>query len=88
MLDRFYPYLNNDFTSKVNKKTLVAVTQGMADKKVFLKNLECAKEALNMLGFPVTEVVIEGNGNVPGAHAKNGELIKELEKAGSALASA
>ena len=88
VLDRFFPYLNNDFTSKVNKKTLVAVTQNKADKKAFVKNLESSKEALTMLGFPVTNMIIEGNGNAPGVHAKNNALIKELEKAGSELATA
>lgn len=88
VIDRLYPYLNNDFTAKVNKKTLVAVTQGMTDNKLFAKNLEFAIKALTMLGFPVKEVIIEGNGNVPGTHAKNEELIKKLEKAGLELASA
>lgn len=88
VVDRLYPYLNADFSAKVNKKTLVVVTQGMADKDVFVKNLEPVKTALGMLGFPVKQMIIAGNGNVPGEHAKNTGLLEELAKAGSELASA
>jgi multimeric flavodoxin WrbA len=87
-VDRLFPYLNMDFTTKVNKKTLIVVTQGAADKNAFIKNLGATKEALTMLGFPVDKIIIEGNGNIPGIHAKNEDLIKELEKAGSELVSA
>jgi multimeric flavodoxin WrbA len=88
VMDRLYPYLNPDFTSKVNKKTLLLATQGMADSNMFAKNVDVTKDALGMLGFPVKEVIIAGSGNVPGAHAKNADLLKKLEKAGGELVKA
>ena len=87
VVERLYPYLNADSTSKVNKKSVLAITQGLADKNAFTKNLEFAKDVLTILGFPVNKVIIEGNGNVPGIHSKNEELIRELERAGAELVS-
>jgi multimeric flavodoxin WrbA len=88
VVDRLFPYLNKDFTSKINKKTLLVVTQGTADKNAFSENIKSSKDALTLLGFSVKKVIVEGNGNAPGAHAKNSELMLMLEKSGAELVSA
>jgi multimeric flavodoxin WrbA len=84
-VDRLFPYLGSDYKAKVNKKTVLVVAQGQADTSVFVKNLDWAKNSLGFLGFPVIKMIIEGNGNEPGAFSKRNDLIKTAESAGAEL---
>jgi len=84
-IDRLFPYIGSDYKAKVNKKTLVVAAQANTDKTAFVKNLTWAKECLGFLGFPVTKLIIGGNGNEAGSFAKNSALMKEVESAGSEL---
>ncbi|OHD08799.1 MAG: hypothetical protein A2Y41_10660 [Spirochaetes bacterium GWB1_36_13] len=61
-IDRLFPYLKPDFTSKVNKETLFIYSQGNPDLQAHRKWIESNQEALKLLGFPVKEILIAGSG--------------------------
>ena len=85
-IDRLFPYIGSDYKAKVNKKTVLVAAQANADITAFAKNLAWAKDCLGFLGFPVTKLIIGGNGNEAGSFTKNAGLLKEAETAGSELA--
>jgi multimeric flavodoxin WrbA len=52
-MDRLYPYLNPDFTAKVNKKTVLCIAQGKPDKTIWQATIDSTTTVFNLLGFKV-----------------------------------
>lgn len=84
-MDRLYPYLKTDMTPKVKKPTVLCISQGQADTNMFKANIDWAVSALGFLGFPVSEVIINGNGKIPGSIAQQKDLLARAETVGEKL---
>lgn len=52
-VDRLYPYLNPDFTSKIKKRAVLVTLQGNPDTTTFAPYIENTKRMLGVLGFNV-----------------------------------
>ncbi|MHB8127219.1 MAG: flavodoxin family protein [Desulfitobacteriaceae bacterium] len=85
-VDRLFPFLNMDFSSKISKKGLMVVTQGNPEINSFRKNIESLNSALGMLGIKIEDTIYAGNGNVKGAIAANKSLMSSAKQAGAKLA--
>jgi len=84
-IDRLYPYLNLDFTSKVHKNTALVITQGQPDKEAFKPNFEWTKNSLGFLGFPVKEILIEGGNRDKKDAASNHDALERAMALGMNL---
>jgi len=86
-IDRLFPYLKADYTPRAKRRTVLCISQGQADKAAFKANIDWATNVLGFLGFPVSDVIVEGNGNEPGAFSKRKELLSHAESVGKELVS-
>lgn len=59
-MDRLFPFLNPDYTAKVNKPTVLVFSQGNIDVSAFKNYFDHISASYKMLGFPVKEVIVEG----------------------------
>ncbi len=84
-IDRLYPYLKPDYTSKVNIPTLLAITQGQPAPDTFKTSLENAAGVLNFLGFKVKDVIVEGGCYAKDDLAKRDTAIQKAILTGQAL---
>jgi multimeric flavodoxin WrbA len=85
LIDRLYPFLNPDFTSKVNKKSLMIVTQGSNKEDEFRPGVASITSALGFLGFKVGETIIKGGLYEKGAVTKDEPLMAKVKEAGGKL---
>lgn len=58
-IDRLYPYLNPDFSSKIKKRAVLVTLQGNPDTSLFAPYLETTKRILGVLGFHVETTLSE-----------------------------
>jgi multimeric flavodoxin WrbA len=84
-LDRLLPYLNPDYTSKLNKKSILVYTQGNADQNAFTPYLDAVKTGLNLLGLAVQDTIHDGGNYDKGSAAAKTELMQRAKKAGEQL---
>ena len=84
-IDRLFIYLNLDYTSKIKKDTVLAITQGNADIQAFKHYLKSTVDALNLIGFPLKSVLIAGNGLEKDAVAKDVEVMARAKETGKHL---
>ena len=84
-IDRLYPYLNSDFTSKVQKPTLFIVTQGNPNMQEFATAMQITANVLGVLGFPVQETLTVAAGMGKGAVAEKIEECARVYQAGAQL---
>ncbi|MCE1247605.1 MAG: flavodoxin family protein [Firmicutes bacterium] len=85
LIDRLYPFLNPDFTSKINKKGIMIATQGSSNFDEFKPAVATMTKVLGILGFKIQETIIEGNLYEKGAVAKNEKLMEQVKQAGAGL---
>lgn len=84
-IDRLYPYLNLDFTSKVHKPTLFIVTQGNPNPQEFATALQITANVLGVLGFPVQTTVTIVAGMGLGVVAEKTSACARAREAGAQL---
>lgn len=87
-IDRLYPYMNDDFSAKVNKETVLVVTQGTPEPKAFNAYLDQTAGALKLLGFPVVDTLVEGGLYMPGDIEKREAVLANARLVGKKLAKA
>lgn len=85
-IDRLYCYMNNDYTSKLNKPALLVITQGQKSPDTFKPSLDTASGVLTFLGLKIQEVVVEGFCYAPDDLSKRAEVVDRAKKAGKSLA--
>ncbi|MBI5576962.1 MAG: flavodoxin family protein [Deltaproteobacteria bacterium] len=85
-MDRLYRYLNNDFTSRVRKETVLVFAQGDPGLEAFRPYFDHVSNAYSLLGFPVVATVVGGGTNEAGGIAKDSETMGRARAAGAALA--
>lgn len=87
LMDRLFPYMNPDFTSKINKPAILVMSQGQADEKTFQPYIKMTTDVMNVLGFKTNETFIATNANVPGTLAGRSEVMADLFHRGVEIAS-
>jgi multimeric flavodoxin WrbA len=85
LLDRLFPYLNTDFTAKINKPSMLVYSQGAPGMDMFKPYFKMTTDALNLLGFKVSETYCADNGNMPGSMAERQDILVDLFQKGEAL---
>jgi multimeric flavodoxin WrbA len=77
LIDRFYPYLNPDYTSKIKgKKLILAFTQGNPNIDAFKAEFEHIKKTLEFLGFNVVDILVAANTRQTPVEKQNELLTK------------
>jgi multimeric flavodoxin WrbA len=84
MIDRFFSFMNMDYTSKLTqgKKVLWTITQGQPDVDKFRPAFEQHAAMLQFLGFGENKLLIAGGMMMPGdAEANTDAMEKATEMA-------
>ena len=84
-MDRLYPFLKPDYSSKVKIPTVLIFSQGNANVGAFQSYFEHVANAYSLLGFPVKEILVEGNAGGKGIVASRDGLELKLQSIGQAL---
>ena len=84
-MDRLYPFLKPDYTSKVNKPTVLLFAQGNGNTEAFKPYFDHCSNAYALLGFPVKEIVVEGGSYGKGDVANREGLQLKLQTIGQTL---
>ena len=88
LLNRLYPYLNTNFTSRLapGKTAVLMMTQGNPDPAMYQAHFQSLSRMLHVVGFTqVEEVVVAAGLRDPGAAAKNDELMARVRDLGARL---
>ena len=85
-MDRLFPFLNPDFSSKINKAALLLFAQGNPDKDVFKAYFAHISNAYKLLGLHVKNVLVEGGTSAKNDAAGRSGLRDALYAAGKSLA--
>lgn len=86
-VDRLYPYFKDDFTSSLapGKKAVFAITQGNKDTVRFRDYFEMTSNALKMLGFSDSRLLIAGGLRDPKQLLENKEDLQQAAQIGEWL---
>lgn len=88
VLDRLYPFLRNDHTSRLTpgKRVLLAATQARPDQAMFHQYFEYISRLFSFLGFGASEILIAGGTRKPEDVLEQAEIIAEARRLGGWLA--
>jgi len=89
LLNRLYPYLKTDFTSRLapGKTAVLLMTQGNPDPATYQAHFQTLSRMLQVLGFTrVEEVIVAAGVREPGAVTKDSELMARIRDLGTRLA--
>jgi len=88
-IDRLYPYLNSDFTSRMapGKTAVLIITQGNPQTASYEAHTQMLTGVLKVLGFThVEELVVAAGVNNSGEVANDTELMQRMRDLGAQLA--
>lgn len=86
-LDRLFPYMNDDYTSKISKRAILVGTQGNPDEDVHRPWIEGTVKALGLMGFKVEKTIMRGGLFAKEDARGNAHLIEEATSIGRELVS-
>lgn len=86
LVDRFYAFLNEDYTSKVKGKNIVlAYAQGNPQEDIFKGYFDYNANMLHFLGFNVKDTLVAAGVRDKGDVLKNPELMEKAKDIGKSL---
>ncbi|MEN6372581.1 MAG: flavodoxin family protein [Armatimonadota bacterium] len=80
-LDRLYAYLNPDFTFKMQKPTLLLVSQGNDNPEMFMDSLK----KTGFIGLSIEEMIVAANAKEKEFVSNQPELLAQIKQAGARL---
>lgn len=88
VLDRLFPFLRSDHTSRLipGKKVLLAATQARPDVTIFYQYFEYVSKLLSFLGFGTSEILIAAGTRKPEDVLEQEEIVAEARRLGEWLA--
>lgn len=87
-IDRFFPFLNTDYTSKIRKRGVMVFSQGNPDLAAFRPNIDSISSALGLLGVQIENITGAGGHLEKGGVKTDTEVMETARKAGAGLAAA
>jgi len=86
-MDRLFPFVNVDFTSKINKPSMLIFSQGRLDSEPLQPYFKMTADVLGVLGFKIKVTYTGTDANMPGAVAGRPEVLSYLLDKGAELVS-